>query len=154
VLVSASPGLADDDERAARLASDEKLARAVERDGVERFVESWLAQPMFGTVPADAPGLADRRALTAAFLAHCLRVLGTGAMTPLWDRLHELRMPIALVTGRADAKFDDIAARMVDRFQSGVVERVRLAGGHAVPLERPAELGDAIAAFIAQHVHT
>jgi 2-succinyl-6-hydroxy-2,4-cyclohexadiene-1-carboxylate synthase len=153
VLVSASPGLVDEQERAARVASDEQLARSVERDGVEAFLESWLAQPMFRSVPPDAPGLADRRVLTASFLAHCLRVLGTGAMTPRWDRLHELHMPIELVTGRDDVKFDAIASRMAERFQAGTVEHVRLDGGHALPLERPAELGAAIATFLARHDH-
>src|SRR5438067_2507605 len=82
-----SPGIADATERAARQEADEQLAREVETVGVESFVDRWLAQPMWATVPLDAPGLSDRRTLTSEFLAHCLRVLGTGTMEPLWDRL-------------------------------------------------------------------
>jgi 2-succinyl-6-hydroxy-2,4-cyclohexadiene-1-carboxylate synthase len=153
VLVSASPGLADADERAARVAADEQLAQDVARDGVDAFLRTWLAQPLFATVPADAPGLADRRVLTPEFLAHCLRVLGTGTMEPLWDRLGYLRMPVALVTGRSDAKFDRIAERMLERMHGGAVTHVRLDGGHALPLEAPAVLGGFVAAFAAQHGH-
>jgi pimeloyl-ACP methyl ester carboxylesterase len=108
---------------------------------------------MFATVPADAPGLADRRLLTPEYLAHSLRVLGTGTMPPLWERLAELRMPVALVTGRLDAKFDTIAARMLERMPGPSVEHVRLDGGHALPLEQPAVLGGFIASFVAQHWH-
>ena len=53
VLASASPGIADDRERAARRDSDEALARGVERDGVDAFLERWLAQPMFATLPRE-----------------------------------------------------------------------------------------------------
>jgi 2-succinyl-6-hydroxy-2,4-cyclohexadiene-1-carboxylate synthase len=153
VLVSTSPGLADDTERAERVADDEALARSIEADGVDAFVSSWLAQPMFRSVPPDAPGLADRRRLTPSYLAHCLRVLGTGAMSPLWDRLGELRMPVALVTGRNDPKFDTIASRMLERMHGEVVDHVRLDGGHALLLEQPAVLGGFIAAFVARHAH-
>ena len=96
VLVSATPGIEDASERAARVASDERWAARAEHDGVDGFLAAWLAQPMFATVPPDAPGLADRRTLTPAFLAACLRRLGTGAMAPMWDRLPEVAMPVLL----------------------------------------------------------
>jgi 2-succinyl-6-hydroxy-2,4-cyclohexadiene-1-carboxylate synthase len=153
VLVSASPGLLDEGERVLRVDADEELARAVERDGVDDFLTRWLAQPMFRSVPSDAPGLTDRRRLTPAFLAHCLRVLGTGAMEPLWDRLGELRMPVALVTGADDEKFGAIASRMLERLP-GDAEHVQLEGGHAVPLEQPAALGRFIEGFVARRVHS
>ena len=85
------------------------LADGVERDGVDAFLARWLAQPMFATVPADAPGLADRRRLTPEFLAACLRRLGAGAMEPMWDELSELTMPVLLVTGSRDEKYTAIA---------------------------------------------
>ncbi len=143
VLVSASPGLAEATARAARLASDANLADEVEHVGVDAFLRDWLAQPMFATVPASAPGLGDRHNLSAAYLAHCLRVLGTGAMDPLWDRLPELAIPITLVTGRKDAKFTAIALEMMPRLPPGT-EHTELDAGHAIPLEAPAALARAI----------
>ncbi len=150
VLVSASPGLPDSASRLQRIADDEALARSVEREGVDAFLERWLAQPLFASVPPDAPGLRERHALPAGYLAHCLRVLGTGTMEPLWDRLGELQMPVALVTGTADTKFENLALLMLERLRGDVVH-VRLEGGHALPLEQPAVLGGFIAAFAAQH---
>ena len=150
VLVSSTAGVADESERAARVASDEALARTVERDGVEPFLENWLAQPLFATVPPDAPGLRERHALSGRYLAHCLRVLGAAAMEPMWDRLGELEMPVALVTGRADAKYEKLALTMLEQLPEGT-PHVQLDGGHAVPLEQPAALGRFIASFAAEH---
>jgi 2-succinyl-6-hydroxy-2,4-cyclohexadiene-1-carboxylate synthase len=148
VLVSATPGIEDASERASRVESDERWAGLAERDGVDAFLARWLAQPMFASVPADAPGLADRRALTPAFLAACLRRLGTGAMEPMWDRLVELTIPVLLVTGRRDEKFTAIARRMQEYLPDA--EHRELDAGHALPLEQPEALGRLIAEFVGQ----
>jgi 2-succinyl-6-hydroxy-2,4-cyclohexadiene-1-carboxylate synthase len=150
VLVSASPGIGDPEARAARIASDDELAGSIARVGVPAFIDEWLAQPMFATVPPDAPGVDDRRALSPAYLAHCLRVLGAGSFEPMWDELRDLEMPIALVTGRSDHRYDAIAEQMLECIRSEVVH-VRLEGGHALPLENPAVLGGFIAAFTQEH---
>ena len=150
VLVSASPGIPDDRERAQRREADEALAESIEHDGVDAFLARWLAQPMFATVPAGAPGLADRSRLTVDYLAASLRRLGAGAMDPMWDDLPKLTMPVLLVTGTLDDKYTVIARRMLERVHPGV-EHVELPGGHALPLEQPAALGRLIAAFTAEH---
>lgn len=150
VLISTSPGIVDASERAARVVADELLAVSIERDGVDAFLERWLSQPMFASVPADAPGLSDRRRLTPDFLAACLRHLGTGTMEPMWHQLADLTMPVMLVTGRRDPKFTTIAQHMFERMHPGVTH-VQLDGGHALPLEQPAVLGGLITAFATEH---
>jgi len=150
VLVSATAGIEDPAARQARIDADEELATSVERDGVDAFLDQWLAQPLYATVPTDAPGLAERRDLSPRYIAHCLRVLGTGAMEPVWDRLTELEMPVALVTGTSDAKFEKIALAMLERMRAEVVH-VRLDGGHALPLEQPGVLGGFIGSFVDRH---
>jgi 2-succinyl-6-hydroxy-2,4-cyclohexadiene-1-carboxylate synthase len=140
VLVGASPGIADPDARAQRRAADETLAAGIERDGVAAFLDRWLAGPLFASLPAEAAGRTERLANTADGLASALRRLGPGAQAPLWDRLGALRPPTLLVAGAKDAKFAAIARRMADA--AGGHARVALVpgAGHAVPLERPAEL--------------
>jgi 2-succinyl-6-hydroxy-2,4-cyclohexadiene-1-carboxylate synthase len=150
MLVSTSPGIADPAERAARVEADELLAESVERDGVGPFLDSWLAQPMFATVPPEAPGLADRRRLTPEFLAACLRRLGAGAMDPMWAEVAQLKMPVMLVTGDRDDKYTAIARRMLERMRPDVAH-VRLDGGHALPLEQPEVLGGLVTAFATEH---
>src|SRR5205085_10275850 len=97
------------------VASDEQLARSIERDGVDAFLERWLAQPLFATVPPGAPGIADRALVPAGQLTHCLRTLGTGAMEPMWTQLAELAIPVAIVTGTLDPAYEAIALQMLER---------------------------------------
>src|SRR3989304_5185055 len=49
IVESASPGIEDDAQRAARRASDEALAADIEHDGVAAFVDRWQAQPLFAS---------------------------------------------------------------------------------------------------------
>jgi 2-succinyl-6-hydroxy-2,4-cyclohexadiene-1-carboxylate synthase len=145
ILVGASPGLADPVEREQRRRADEALAERIEAIGVESFAEEWGGQGLFaGQDPRVAAAAhADRLRNTASGLAAALRGLGTGVMTPLWDRLPELAMPVTLVVGQRDAKFQAIAERMAGSIRDARIEVVPGAG-HAVPLERP----DAVAAAI------
>ncbi|HWC41493.1 MAG TPA: alpha/beta fold hydrolase [Actinomycetota bacterium] len=148
VLVGASPGIADPGERAARRAADERLADEVERDGVAAFLDRWLAGPLFATLPAEAAGREQRLANTAEGLAGALRRLGTGVQEPLWDRLAGLRPPALLVAGERDPKFTGLARRMAAAI--GPSARVAVVGGagHAVHLERPAELAALVEEFL------
>lgn len=146
VLVSATAGIDDASERSARVHQDDLRARDVEVRGVDAFLTDWLAQPMFATVPKNAPGLVERRTLSPATLAHQLRALGTGHMPSYWDALMNLSMPVLLVSGTKDAKFDAINARMAQRIRN--VRHVRIDGGHALPLEAPGELAETITTFL------
>jgi len=141
VLISASPGLANDGERAARRAADEAFADRIEAIGVEAFARAWAAQPLFaGQSPEVAAAAhADRLRRSAAEHTAQLRNLRTGVMPPLWERLRELTLPVSAVVGERDMKFRAIAERM--GFPTVVVP----GAGHAVPLEAPA----AVAAHLA-----
>jgi 2-succinyl-6-hydroxy-2,4-cyclohexadiene-1-carboxylate synthase len=148
VLVGASPGIADPAARAERRAADEAMAGRIEREGVAAFLDRWLAGPLFATLPAEAAGRADRQANTAEGLAYALRRLGTGAQEPLWERLATLRPPTLLVAGALDGKFAAIAGQMAAAI--GPHARVALVpgAGHAVHLERPAELAALVQEFL------
>ena len=147
VLVSASPGIADDAERAARRGSDDELAQGIERDGVDAFLERWLAQPMFATLPRGAAAIDERRAANSvARLTHQLRALGQGAQPDNWSRLGELRMPVLLIAGGLDTKYVDIGRRMAAGVPHARVEIIDGAG-HACHLEHPARFGQLLAAW-------
>lgn len=145
VLVGASPGLADPVERRVRHAADEALADRIEGEGVEAFASAWSALPLFADQPAEVAAAAHamRLAQDPAGLAAALRGLGTGIMEPLWERLPELTIPVALVVGERDAKFRAIAERMAAALPDATVHVVPGAG-HAVQLEAP----DAVAALL------
>jgi len=148
VLVGASPGIADPVARAERRAVDEVLAGQVERDGVAAFLDRWLAGPLFAGLPEAAAGRAERLANSPEGLAYALRRLGTGVQEPLWDRLAGLRPPALLVAGERDAKFSAIAGQMAAAIGPSARVAVVPGAGHAVQLERPAELAALIEAFV------
>jgi len=146
VLVGASPGLRTAGERAARRAADEALAAALERDGIEPFARRWAAQPLFADQPpaVRAAAHAERLRQAPAGLAAALRGVGTGAMPSLWERLGELRVPVALVVGARDAKFRRIAQEMAAALPDATLHVIPDAG-HAVQLEQPAAVARVLA---------
>ena len=145
VLVGAGPGIADAVEREARREADEELADSIERDGLDAFVTRWERRPIFkGQRPEVAEAARrDRLRNEAAGLAASLRGLGQGALEPVWDRLAELSMPVALCVGERDARYRKIAERMATRI-ADVSVVVIPAAGHAAHLEAPALIATAI----------
>jgi len=144
VLVSCSPGIEDDAERGARRAADALLARELEEQPFERFVERWRSQPLFADEPAPVAALAreDHRRNRPAALAAVLRGIGAGEMRPLWDRLDELCMPVVVLAGGRDAKYTALARRMVASLPDGRLSI--LPGGHGLLLENPQAVAGAL----------
>ena len=142
VLESASPGLADAQQRAARLAADGQLAERIERDGVAAFVAEWEQQPLLA-LGGQVPGAVRRRQhllrldQRAQGLANSLRGMGAGRQTPLWDRLDTLRCPTLLVVGERDARYRAVADQMRALLPAAAIALVPDAG-HTVHLDQPA----------------
>jgi 2-succinyl-6-hydroxy-2,4-cyclohexadiene-1-carboxylate synthase len=137
-LESASPGLDDEAERAARRAADDALADRIEREGIAAFAAFWEQLPLFATQSAEAQTSlrAVRLAQRPHGLANSLRGMGTGVQPPLWSRLSALTMPVQLLVGALDAKFTAINQQMQARIP-GARLTVVPAAGHTVHLEQP-----------------
>lgn len=151
VLVGATAGIEDDAERAARRASDEELAARIEEggdDGVEGFLDRWLAGPLFCHLSRAQQDLAAR-SRDASGLAASLRSCGTGTQTPSWARLGALTMPVLCCAGEFDPRFRALAARLVE----AIGQRARAAtipgAGHAACFEQPEAFGAVLGAFLA-----
>jgi 2-succinyl-6-hydroxy-2,4-cyclohexadiene-1-carboxylate synthase len=145
ILIGASPGIADDGERAARRRADEELADQIKRSSIEEFAQRWAQTPVLAGLPPAVleAAHADRLRSTPAGLARALRGLGTGALPSLWGRLGELSMPVKLAVGERDSKFQAIAASMARGIPAAEVVVVPGAG-HAVHLETPAAIRSAL----------
>lgn len=151
VVLSGSAGIESAAQRRSRRAADEQLARDAERDGVEQFLERWLDQRLFETLPRDAAQLdIRRRAYTVGRLTHQLRVLGQGEQAPLWDRLGELEMPVLIVCGQWDRTYTDLGARMADGIGANAQLVVVPKAGHALHLERPQEVAHVLTSWLAE----
>ena len=149
VLIGATGGIEDDAARDARRAADEALAEQVVAHGVEVFVDRWLTGPLFATLDPDAAGREDRVSTnTAEGLASSLRLAGTGAMEPMWDRLGEIEVPVLVVVGALDAKFRELAERLVEGVGSTASLVVIPGAGHACHLEQPAAFLAAAVPFL------
>ena len=147
VLIGASPGIADAGARAERLAADERLADEVEAMTIEAFADRWAQTAVLADQPpsVQAAVTAQRLRNAPAGLAAALRGLGTGALPSLWARLGELGVPVDLVVGERDAKFQSIAQEMAAALPAARVHVVAGAG-HAVHLEAPEAVAEVIAA--------
>jgi 2-succinyl-6-hydroxy-2,4-cyclohexadiene-1-carboxylate synthase len=154
VLESASPGIANAAERAARVESDHALADAIARDGVAAFVDRWEELPLWASQAALPRSvrmqLRDQRLRNVATgLANSLRGAGAGVDLLAPDRLAEQRAPALLVAGARDARYVAHARAMAAAMPDARVEIVRDAG-HAVHLERPEALSAIVRRFLGE----
>jgi 2-succinyl-6-hydroxy-2,4-cyclohexadiene-1-carboxylate synthase len=148
VLLGATAGIEERDARAARTEIDERLASGLERQGVERFVDGWLAQELFARLPRSAAAVEERRQGTVEGLAAALRLLGAGAQEPVWDRLGELGVPVLLMAGEHDSKFSALGYRLAAGIGEGAGLSFVPGAGHAAHLERPQSVATIVNRFL------
>ncbi|MEM6796036.1 MAG: alpha/beta fold hydrolase [Acidobacteriota bacterium] len=150
-LIGARPGLGPE-ERARRAAADDALARGLLERGLEPFLDSWQALPLFASQRRLPKAVLEAQSAlrlghSPAGLAWALRTLSPGRMPDYRPRLQGLKPPVDLVVGELDAPYLAIAREM----QAGGLPRTaRLrvvpGCGHNVPLEAPAALAPLLAA--------
>ncbi len=151
-LIGASAGIADPAERRRRTEADEARAERLTRD-FGAFVDEWMADPLFAGQAALGEShlqaaRAQRLASNPAGLARSLAAGGTGAMSPVHERLVDCDVPTLLVVGTDDSKFCGIADYLAAALPTAAVALIDGAG-HAAHVERPDVTAAAIAEFIA-----
>lgn len=140
VLISGTPGLTTQAERAARIQSDNELAHRIEQIGTEAFIDEWLALPIFSGLTDETNQRTQRLHNSPKGLADSLRHAGTGTQESQWEHLHRLTMPVHLIVGELDNKFRTIAKDMQPLLQSSEIKVVPNVG-HTVHLEDPPTTG-------------
>jgi 2-succinyl-6-hydroxy-2,4-cyclohexadiene-1-carboxylate synthase len=152
LTIGAHAGL-DEEARAGRLMGDEALARRIEQDGLEAFVNYWGSLPLFAGLERRGPSFvaqvrAERMGNTVAGLACSLRGMGAGVMQPLWDDLAHVSVPCTFVAGQLDHGYVASARRLAASVPNGRIEVV-LRAGHSVHQERPEAFARVLAAHLA-----
>ena len=153
ILIGASPGIENHDEREARLAADQSLAQRIASSGAAAFADFWEATPIISSQsdipePYGSALRARRRRCSPEGLGASLKGMGTGRMPPLWSELSKLPLPTLLITGSKDAKFCEIARAMQARIPKATHRTVKGAG-HCCHLEQPDRTAAIIEDFLA-----
>ena len=138
VVIGTTGGIDDEAERAERRRADEALADQIEEEGVEAFVDRWLAQPLFaGLDEASRFRLERVTGNTAEGLSSSLRLAGTGTQAPVWDQLHRIDAPVLVVAGALDTKYTALGRRLVEAIGANATLAVIDGAGHTAHLEQP-----------------
>lgn len=151
VLIGATGGLDDPDDRAARRRDDERRAHRIREVGVERFLDEWLAQPLFARLDEAAQGRAARLENTAEGLARSLELAGTGTQQPLWDRLGAVAAPVLVLAGERDERFRAAGERLAASIGGNATYATVPHAGHTAHLEQPAAFLDILRAWLSRH---
>ncbi len=152
VLESASPGIEDRKDRVGRRRADAALAAAIERDGLEAFVDRWQAQALFASqqrLPDQAQGRQREQRLrqSPVGLANSLRGMGAGGQDYVLETMDRLSLPVLLLAGALDRRYVDFVAEMTPRLAHGQPLIIPDAG-HAVHLEQPEAFSRAVTDFL------
>jgi pimeloyl-ACP methyl ester carboxylesterase len=152
-LVVADTG-AGSDEAADWIATVHALADALERDGLEAFVDAALANPLFARYAARGP--AAERFIRSCLMTHRARGLAhTGrevlakrpSIYALAERLRALRVPTLLIVGEHDEPCVKVHRFMAETIP-GARHLVIPSAGHLTNLEAPAAFNRAVARFL------
>ncbi len=154
VCLGATPGIADPHEREQRRQQDDRKANALLADGLEKFLDDWLAQPLFASLsqkmsPQEFEAYRQLRlGCDPENLALSLRHMGTGSMAPLHDQLAAADFDCLWLAGQDDQKYRAIALEMAQAMPRGSTAVIADAG-HAVHVENLAETARLISNFLA-----
>jgi 2-succinyl-6-hydroxy-2,4-cyclohexadiene-1-carboxylate synthase len=155
VLVGATAGLEDVDERSARAKADQAVADRIAAggdEGLPEFIDEWLSTPMFEGLTDDAANREARLVNTAAGLAGAMRHYGLGMQLPLWEQARAIRKPVLILAGEGDEKFVALGERLAAAIGTNALFLLVPGAGHAVPFEQPDAFTTLIRSFVAGEV--
>jgi len=147
VIVSAHPGLENENERAMRRAHDAEWASRALTGNWQQFLDDWNAQPMLANTTIRDPQASGRLMQRRREIARSFVDWSLGAQEPLWDRLGEISVPVLWVAGENDTKFLALAERAVAEIPNARLA-VAPGAGHRVPWEAEEWLAEKAAGFL------
>lgn len=137
VLESASPGLKTEKERSHRIQADFYIAQKLENSNFKEFLYNWYDRPLFQSLK-NSPNfdrlIETRLANNPIELAKSLRNMGIGNQPSLWEKLAQNQIPLLLLAGEYDDKFQAINAEIASLCPAASLKIVPKAG-HNVHFE-------------------
>lgn len=147
ILISAHPGLSNEQERQERLLSDQKWAIQFLNSPWDELMEKWNRLPVFGN---RLPHF-ERREIDFNRQTLCSQLVtwSLGTQRDLLPELKQLNIPLLYLAGEEDKKFCQVAAE----FASFAKVKIFKNAAHRVPWEAPEEFEHTLNEFITTHQH-
>ncbi len=139
ILESASPGLESAEGRSQRRHRDEILAQQLETGDFYSFLSQWYQQPLFHSVrhhPSFDRLFQNRLQNQPKTLATSLRQMGSGCQPSLWELLPSHSVPLLLLVGEWDCKFQEINHKITEVCPVAQLEIIP-DSGHTIHWENP-----------------
>ncbi|PIA57589.1 hypothetical protein AQUCO_00600361v1 [Aquilegia coerulea] len=169
VIISGSPGLKDPMLRRRRILQDDARAKSLRAYGLESFLDVWYSKelwrslrghPHFEQIVSSRMKHSDVDAL-----ANGLSALSVGRQPSLWEDLEHTQKPLLFLYGEKDKKFKEINQQMFYEVGNGSKNRDDIGKdiheikeipncGHAVHLENPLLVINAISSFLRKNDET
>ncbi len=150
ILESTTCGITDQSKRKERRRADSKRADQIETD-FQRFLTRWKELELFKSPLSANETLTQKyhqiqAGQSPGALAASLRGFGTGSMTPACNELKQLDLPVLLIAGSADEKYQRINRYLENQFPNATFQSIK--AGHRVHLDNPSELIKKINSFM------
>lgn len=139
ILESTTSGINDNTKRKKRRQTDEKRAQEIE-SGYQNFLNRWEKLALFQSpLPINKELVQkyhnahldqDPKAMAAS-----MRGFGTGSMRSAWTDIKQFDLPVLLIAGSEDEKYQRINNFLVNQFPNAKFSSVQ--GGHRTHLDNP-----------------
>ncbi|RMD48584.1 MAG: 2-succinyl-6-hydroxy-2,4-cyclohexadiene-1-carboxylate synthase [Ignavibacteria bacterium] len=143
IIESSTPGIEDINEKGKRKEWDESIARMIQERGIEYFAEHWINLPILKDSYRNA-NLPFQSIINSKVqnnptgLANSIKFFGTGTMPQCWDKLNSLKIPVGIIYGERDTKYEEISRKIAGQISDSVLYPIQSAG-HIAHLEKPEE---------------
>lgn len=140
ILESANCGITNEAERIKRRKADEQRAGQIEQN-FEKFLSEWQNLELFqSSVPPNKELAKDyrdiQRSQSPKAIAASLRGFGTGSMAPVCDQLKNLDLPVLLMAGSDDQKYQRINRDLESKLPKA--KFISIKASHRIHLDNPA----------------
>ncbi len=154
LLESTTCGITNPTKRKERKKTDAEWAKSIQQD-FESFLSRWKDLDLFQSPVATDESLSEKyhniqSEQSPSALTTSLHGFGTGSMTPACDDLKKLELPVLLLAGSADEKYQRINRYLVNQFPNATFSSIK--AGHRTHLDNPSVFVAKVKIFIASNI--
>jgi len=152
ILESTTCGITNPTKRKERKKLDTQWAESIQED-FEDFLSEWTELELFSSPSHIDESLSTKyhqiqSEQSPSALAASLHGFGTGSMTPACEDLKKLDLPVLLLAGSADEKYQQINRYLVNQFPRATFSSIE--AGHRTHLDNPSTFISEIQQFLQQ----